>query len=209
MIVLNCRNGLPFNNYFRTEHYSMFLSSHAHHANCYFQSGDMPISAIIELLKGGIVTVVDASTSKPFPDALVTGLGSWVIAFNRGLKSDESPEHSTPAMRKYAYYSDEAKRVKQTVRRLKTVYGDSGPAKMHLWNGRNTQFVYNSKAVQCSFPTKGPAVVAVGLLCNWDDKPEVMRKIMFFDAMTDATMFYQSAIQCPDINSIMQKLAAS
>jgi hypothetical protein len=183
MNVLNVRNGLAFQREHPTEHLSMFLSTHAHHADSYFLASDMPIAAIAELLQGGVVFVFDASSHKTFPDSLTAGLGSWVIAFNRGVKKLHDPPHTTTAMKWYGERSKESDRVKQMVRRLKSIYGDCGAAKMYFWReGKWGTFRYGGKETpliqSCSF-LEGPAVVAcVPRKADWDDKPEMIRDMM-------------------------------
>lgn len=177
LYVLNARNGLAFASTFPTEHISMFLSSHAHHAGSYFRCDAMPYAATIHLLNGGTVCVLDASTHKAFPDSLVTGLGSWVIAFNRAIGIPCDPYHATSAMRRFAWYSDDARRVVRSVRKLMTVYRNRGAARMHFVNPAVTGFSYNSKWVPCSIPECGPSVVACSPeRATWDDKPELVRR---------------------------------
>lgn len=65
LVVLNARNGLAYRRDYPTEHVSLFLSAHAHHADSYFRTGAMPHGATLRLLEGGIVAVVDASSHKP------------------------------------------------------------------------------------------------------------------------------------------------
>jgi hypothetical protein len=179
LYVLNASNGLAYKALCPTDHVSLFLSSQAHHADCYFRAEAMPHSALVRLLCGGVVAVVDASGRKPFPDSLVTGVGSWVLAFNRALRGEGEVPHATPAMRRFAGHSEEADRVVRSVRRLARIYGDRGPATMHFWRPEVPCFRYNCRVVPCSWPDRGPAVVAFAPgRASWDDKPAEVKSLM-------------------------------
>ncbi len=179
--VCNARNGLAHRNELQTPHIGYFLSSHAHHKQCYFVPYAMPLAAIVHLLCGGVVAVVDASRRKVFPDSLVAGLGSWVYAFNRGIgvyEPDFVP-YGTSAMWWYAIRSRNAREIKKVVRRLATILGDKGPARGFLYRPDSQLWHYKSRPVPLSFTETGPAVVGVSFCAaSWDDRPEELARLI-------------------------------
>lgn len=86
MRIANATNGLRYEPY---DEVSMFLSTHGHNYKMgYFRIDAMPYKAVIHLLKGGHITMVDATPSdKQLPDAFKFGMTTWALVFNRALRS--------------------------------------------------------------------------------------------------------------------------
>ena len=152
--VANATNGLAFPPY---DCVSMFLSTHGHNYSMgYFRIDAMPYRAIIELLGGGEIKVVDATQhDKPLPDALKFGVTTFALVFNRAVgeyKLVVAP-WQTREMRRAAL-SGAHKKLVQRIRRLVKVFGHSGPVEM----GKQVQW-----EVHRNFP--------------WDDKPEKIMEV--------------------------------
>lgn len=103
-----------------------FMSTHGH--NCkmgYYRLDSMPYSAVIELLKGRPIKVVDGTAhNKPLTDGLKFGLTTWAITYNRALHTDMGvAPWQTPEMWFNGHRSDVSRRVVQRIRRLLAVYG--------------------------------------------------------------------------------------
>lgn len=152
----NITNGLCFPPYHDVCH---FMSSHGHSFKIgYLRLDSMPYSAVIHLLKGHTIQIVDATQhAKPLTDALKYGLITWCLIFNRaiGFKNLVVAKWETPEMRKAAHYSDVANKIKQRIRRLESVFGNKGPVII----GKNV-------LIKCHRNFK------------YDDKPTEMRRII-------------------------------
>jgi hypothetical protein len=125
--VANAMNGLAFPPY---DEVSMFLSTHGH--NCkfgYFRIDAMPYSAVIELLRGNSICMVDATQhNKPLTDAFKFGLTTWCLVFNRAIRQRvKVASWQTPAIERNAN-SSKFSPVVQRIRRLMTLYGCTKPA---------------------------------------------------------------------------------
>ncbi len=127
MRIANATNGLAYPPY---DAISMFLSTHGHSCKMgYFRIDAMPYMAVVELLKGGNITLVDATQhNKTLPDAFKFGLTTWCMVFNRAIKKEASPaEWATRDMYRAAN-SHYHKKLVQRIRRLVAVYGSTKPA---------------------------------------------------------------------------------
>jgi hypothetical protein len=103
-----------------------FMSTHGH--NCkmgYYRLDSMPYSAVIELLNGRPIKVVDGTAhDKPLTDGLKFGLTTWAITYNRALRvSVKAAPWQTKEMWTNAYRSSTSKKVVQRIRRLLNVFG--------------------------------------------------------------------------------------
>ena len=128
--IANATNGLAFPPY---DCVSMFLSTHGHNYGMgYFRIDNMPYLAIVELLKGGVIQVVDATQhDKPLPDAIKFGVTTFALAFNRAIGEYDLVVASwqTHEMKRAALSSAHKKLV-QRIRRLAQVFGHNGPIVM-------------------------------------------------------------------------------
>lgn len=129
--LANMMNGLAYPPY---EDVCYFQSCWGHHASYgYFRIDAMPYSAVIHLLKGGSVTIVDATRRhKPLSDAMKFGVPTWCIVFNRALNFKNSKhikvcDWQTPEM-KHVALSSKHKALVHTLRKLIKIYGYSKPA---------------------------------------------------------------------------------
>lgn len=125
MRLANISNGLAY----PYDDVCYFQSTYGHHASLgYFRLDSMPYSAVIHLLLGGTVTVVDASAHRRLSDALRWGVTTWCLVFNRALGVCVPVcDWETPAMRRVAHYHHPHRKLMGTVRKLERVYGNSGP----------------------------------------------------------------------------------
>jgi len=127
MRIANAINGLAFPPY---DGVSMFLSTHGH--NCrfgYFRIDAMPYSAVIELLQGGTIQLVDATQhNKPLTDAFKFGVTTWALVFNRAIRNEvQVAQWQTKPMWINAH-SNHFKPLVQRIRRLSEIYNPSKPA---------------------------------------------------------------------------------
>lgn len=111
-----------------------FQSNYGHHASDgYFRIDSMPFKAVLWLLEGGKITIVDGTRkNKSLSDALRYGIPTWCIVFNRALDYPGSRnikvcDWQTPEMKKAAL-SNCHKPLVQTIRKLIKVFGYKKPA---------------------------------------------------------------------------------
>ena len=127
MRIANATNGLAFPPY---DAVSMFLSTHGHSRKFgYFRIDAMPYNAVIALLKGETITLVDATQhDKPLTDGFRYGLSTWCMVFNRAIRSFiDCANWITPDIRTAAMLAKHKPLVTR-IRRLAIIYGISKPA---------------------------------------------------------------------------------
>lgn len=162
--LANISNGLCFPH----DDVCRFQSNHGHNWKIgYFDVDAMPWSAVIRLLRGESIRVIDATgKKKPLTDGLKYGLTTWAMAFNRGLGRTNTfiAPWSTREMALAAYQSEPARKVAHGVRRLSRIYGHSPHLMLVMPIGG---LVYNG------WPT-----IFVDCVSNfmYDDKPEKIRE---------------------------------
>ena len=85
MRLANISNGLAYPH----DDVCLFQSNHGHHASTgYFRIDAMPYRAVIHLLRGGSLTIIDGTArNKPLSDALRFGVPTWCLVFNRAIGS--------------------------------------------------------------------------------------------------------------------------
>ncbi len=83
MILANISNGLAF----PYDDVCYFQSQHGHNAKMgYFRIDAMPYKAIIHLMRGGEITIIDATRRhKKLSDALKFGVPMWCLVYNRAI----------------------------------------------------------------------------------------------------------------------------
>lgn len=139
--LANIRNGLPYPH----DATCYFQSQYAHHMTLgYFNKDAMPWDAVIHLLKGGEICVIDATSHNRLSDALKYGVPTWCAVFNRAIRTPSkvcdwfTPEMQTTSMSKLH------KPTVQTIRKLVPLYGFTSPAvigsTVHLVCYREVQF---------------------------------------------------------------------
>jgi len=126
--LANIRNGLAYPH----DDVCAFQSQHAHHCKkCgYFRIDAMPYNAVIQLLKGNTIEIIDATHhNKPLSDALKYGVPTWCLVFNRALRLRHTTVCSwqTRAMTEIAN-DRRHKPLVQAIRKLIELYGHNGPA---------------------------------------------------------------------------------
>jgi hypothetical protein len=126
MILANISNGLAFPH----DDVSFFQSQHGH--NCkmgYFRLDAMPYRAIIHLMKGEEIVIVDATRRhKPLTDAQKFGVVTWALVYNRAIGCKVKVcAWQTPEMGRVALSHIHAKAV-QTLRHLAKYYNPRRPA---------------------------------------------------------------------------------
>jgi hypothetical protein len=128
MRIANASNGLAFPPY---DDVSMFLSQYGHSAKKgYFRIDSMPHRATMELLRGGTITIIDATRRhKTLTDGLKFGLTTWCLVFNRAIKCPVLfvAPWQTREMINVAN-SPLHKPTVQAIRRLSRILGSAGPA---------------------------------------------------------------------------------
>lgn len=126
--LANIRNGLAYPH----DDVCHFQSQHGHHAaEGYFRIDAMPMRAVIHLLEGGQIVVVDAGVRNRLTDALRFGLPTWCGVFNRAIRyrgADLAPcSWYTDAMHRAAG-STRHRPLVQSIRKLAHLYGWGRPA---------------------------------------------------------------------------------
>lgn len=177
LILANVRNGIPLVPY--PDGLTYFLSTHAHRP-VYYGENAMPLHAVAHLLRGGIVEVVDASARKPYPDALVAGVGTWALTFGRALNKYGTPFSEVPWATRamiQACWSDAHAHTVRAIRRLATVYGvPDRPLRVTCWPH---PLRWGGKSISPEFPLRGPAIiVSAPDRAGWDDRPDDIRAMM-------------------------------
>ena len=133
MILANMSNGLAFPPY---DDICYFQSQYGHSAkNGYFNVDALPISAIVELLKGNALTLIDATRkNKALTDAFKFGVPTFALVFNRAISIYDKSyrkvrvcDWQTPEMVQVAN-SKIHEPTKQKIRKLIKLYGYKCPA---------------------------------------------------------------------------------
>lgn len=127
LALANISNGLIFHH----DDVCFFQSTHGHHAKMgYFRLDAMPWSAVIYLMLGGEVTIVDATQhSKSMTDAQKFGVPTWCMVYNRAIriKAERVCDWQTPAMIRVAS-SNIHKKLIHSIRKLAKYYNPTRPA---------------------------------------------------------------------------------
>lgn len=131
MRLANMMNGFAYPPY---DGVCYFQSCYGHQiSNGYFRIDSMPYTAILHLLRGGQITIVDGTRKqKLLSDALKFGVPTWCIVFNRALNFTDSRDikvcyWQTPEMKRIAL-NNHHKPLVQTIRKMVKVFGYQNPA---------------------------------------------------------------------------------
>jgi len=161
MRLANLMNGLAYPPY---DDVCYFQSCYGHHASYgYFRIDAIPLSAVIHILQGGSITIVDGTRHhKLLSDALKFGVPTWCIVFNRALNFKGSRhikvcDWQTPEMKQVAL-SNRHKKLVHTYRKLIKIYGYVRPAIIN----ENVQLECHQYAI-------------------FDDKPKRLKKLVCGD----------------------------
>jgi hypothetical protein len=126
LVLANISNGLAFPH----DEVCLFQSNHGH--NCkmgYFRLDAMPYSAVIHLMKGGEVTIVDATRhGKLYTDAQKFGVATWCMVYNRSIRKKVGKvcAWQTKEMEVVASNGIHTKLV-ETIRKLARYYNPTRP----------------------------------------------------------------------------------
>ena len=127
LILANISNGLLFPH----DGVCFFSSTHGHHMKLgYFRIDAMPWDAVIHLMKGGEITIVDATRkNKPMTDALRYRVPTWAMVYNRAIrkKSEKVCDWQTREMIRVAS-SNKHKRLLRSYRKLAKYFKPAQPA---------------------------------------------------------------------------------
>lgn len=152
--LANMMNGLAYPPY---DGVCYFQSCYGHHASYgYFRLDSMPFDAVIHLLRGGQLIVIDATRkNKPLSDALKFGVPTWCLVFNRALRRRDVKvcNWQTPEMKRVALQNH--KPLVHTIRKLIKIYNFQKPAVI----GDNIHLECHQKI-------------------SFDDKPNMLKEIM-------------------------------
>lgn len=129
--LANIRNGLAYPH----DDVCYFQSQWGHHMGYgYFRLDSMPYSAVIHLLRGGSITVVDATQHHRMSDALKFGVTTWCLVFNRALgepKVNFAPWVTTEMLR--VAQGNLHRPTIRVIRKLIKLYGATAPL-VYDWN---------------------------------------------------------------------------
>jgi hypothetical protein len=148
--IANASNGLMFPPYTDV---SNFMSTHAHHkTDGYFRMDAMPYSAIISLLRGQHITLIDATTkTHGYPDAFKYGVPTFCLVFNRaiGFKRESVCAWQTKDMIEVAH-SNFHNKLKERIRHLNNIFGNNGAIKIGeaIFFEVHYRYVYDDKPMQ-------------------------------------------------------------
>jgi len=127
MRIANATNGLAFPPFGAV---SIFLSTHGH--NCkfgYFRIDAMPYIAVLELLQGKHIIMVDATPhDKDLTDAFRFGLTTWCLVFNRAIHQEVQVAHWQTKPMWHNAHREKFKPLVQRIRRLALIYPPHQPA---------------------------------------------------------------------------------
>lgn len=126
LVLANARNGLAWPH----DDVCYFQSQYAHHwALGYFRLDSMPLRAVIHLLCGDTLEIVDGARRPHMPDALRYGVPTWCRVFNRAIRQPIMPvcPWETPEMVTAARHGRH-KPVVATIRKLAGIYEPMRPA---------------------------------------------------------------------------------
>lgn len=154
MRLANIRNGLAYPH----DDVCLFQSNHGHQASIgYFRIDAMPYAAVIHLLQGGRITVIDATArNKVLTDALQYGVPTWCMVFNRAIGHREvvvAPWVTRELVN--IAHGPIHKPLVQTIRKLARLYPPAGPLRI----GDNVLFECHP-------------------VCGFDDKPELLKEVL-------------------------------
>jgi len=152
--LANIRNGLPYPH----DMVSAFQSCHGHHfRDGYFRADAMPYDAVIHILQGGTIEIIDGTQhDKDLTDAQRFGIPTWCRVFNRALGRNDVRvcEWETVHIRRAANAPRQRPLV-QTIRKLAAIFGNAGPAII----GQNVLLTCYRRI-------------------GWDDKPEMLAALI-------------------------------
>lgn len=127
MILANMSNGLAFPH----DDICYFQSQYGHQFSLgYFRHDSMPYSAVVALLKGESLTIIDATRRyKRLTDAQKYGIPTWCLVFNRAIHRKDVVvcDWQTREMQRAAL-SEIHKPYVNTIRKLANIYGWVKPA---------------------------------------------------------------------------------
>jgi hypothetical protein len=127
LILANISNGLAFPH----DDVCYFQSQHGHSwKNGYFRIDAMPLRAVIHLMLGRTVTIIDATRRhKKLTDAFKFGVPTWCIVYNHAIcqKVDKVCLWQTKEMETAAHSTLHEKLI-QTIRKLAKYYQPTKPA---------------------------------------------------------------------------------
>lgn len=133
MKLANMSNGLAFPPY---DGISYFQSQYGHQAKLgYFNHDALPVDSIVELLKGNVLYLTDATRkNKALTDAFKYGVPTFCLVFNRAIGLFDKTyryikvcDWQTPEMLKVSH-SDIHKPEVQKIRKLIRIFGYKKPA---------------------------------------------------------------------------------
>ncbi len=159
LVLANVSNGLAFPH----DDICYFQSNHAHQLSSgYFARDAMPLSAVVHLLRGGELEIVDATrSSKRLTDAQRLGVATWCLVFNRavapilpGARSVRVCPWQTREMARLAM-SQIHRPTAHTIRKLGRIFGAVRPAVI----GENVLLTCHSGAVWDDQPLRLQAVL--------------------------------------------------
>lgn len=160
--LANIRNGLAYPH----DDVCCFASCDAHHlSHGYYRIDAMPYRAVIHLLTGGEIEIIDATQhDKPLSDALRFGVPAWCRTFNRAI--GQNVVHVCPwetVHIRQAANKQSRRPVVQMVRKLADLYGWVAPAVI----GQNVRLRCYRNA-------------------TFDDKPQRLRGLLGVDRELEA-----------------------
>lgn len=153
MRLANISNGLVYPH----DGVCAFQSQHGHrYSTGYFRADAMPYDIVIHLLRGGQITIVDATRRhKPLTDALRWGVPAWLRTFNRAVDQPIRVCSWETAELRRLDTADIHHSTRQMIRRLARYYGKPAPLE-----------IGNQVLLECHH----------GAI--WDDKPKRLASII-------------------------------
>lgn len=151
--LANISNGLAYPH----DDVCAFQSQHAHHCQkCgYFRIDAMPYSAVIHLIKGGTIEIIDGTAhNKAYSDALKFGVPTWCLVFNRAIRERNHITCSWQTRDMVRMANDSRhKPLVQMIRKINRLYGPAKPVIV----GKNVILTCHKEV-------------------EFDDKPELLKR---------------------------------
>jgi len=124
--LANLSNGLPYPH----DMVCYFQSQFGHQKKLgYFRMDSMPYDAVLQLLRGGIIRVIDATQhDKPMTDAQRYGVTTWCLVFNRAIRSSVLPAKWVTRDMVQVARSGIHKSLVHSIRRCSQIIGAVAPA---------------------------------------------------------------------------------
>ncbi len=173
-MIPNASNGLPLAPQ-PWRHVCYFQSCHGEHVDSgYFAPESMPVSMLLDILRGESFTIIDGTGDGKMPRSFMTGLLTWALVYERARIGRRAFLRNLPECNLVSYHhcvrvaaSNHHHRTMNTIRKMAKMIGQHPPLAIEYQDGH---YMRPSGAEQL-------------LLAKWeevfyDDKPKSIREAL-------------------------------